>query len=133
MGTHYTGVDRRKFKRVPVSFLVFYKVNYPLEIRIRLGDKEINALAADICEDGMAAITNYEISFLANVTVRFIMSNDKSYISQDQYKSITARGELRYNVEGKRGYRMGIKFIELDADDRRFISNFVLVNGALSP
>jgi c-di-GMP-binding flagellar brake protein YcgR len=132
MGTHYTGVDRRKFKRVPVSFLVFYKVNYPLEIRIKLGDKEINALATDISEDGMAIITNHEIPLGANITVKFTMTNEKSYTSQGQYKSITARGELRYSVEEKKSYRLGIKFIGLDADSRSFISNFVLANGVSS-
>lgn len=128
MGTAYTGIERRKFRRIPVSFVVFYKVNYPLVVRVKLGDKEVNALSADISEGGMAVITGSEIPPATNIAVKFIMSNDKSDNIDEQRRSIAVRGELSYNVEGEKGYRVGVKFIDLAADDRRFISNFVSAN-----
>ena len=128
MGTDYTGVDRRKFRRVAVSFVVFYKVNYPLVVRVKIGDKEINALAADISEEGIAVLTDHELPPATNVSVKFIMSNDKATNIDDQRKSISVHGELRYNLKIDKGYRMGIKFLDLAEDDRRFIANFVAVN-----
>lgn len=127
MNQQYAGIEKRRFTRVAVNFIVFYRVNLPLAVRIKIGDKEIETLAADISEGGMAIYTDYEIPPLTIVTVEFIMVNDFVISAQDRFRSIIVQGEVRYNVfiEEKKIFRFGLQFIDLSVDDRIFISNFV--------
>jgi c-di-GMP-binding flagellar brake protein YcgR len=123
----YSGIEKRKFTRVAVNFLVFYRVNFPLEVRLKIGNRAVEALAADISEGGMAVYTDYDIPPGTIVTVEFIMMNDYAISAQDRSRSIIVGGQVRYNVffEEKKIFRFGIQFIDLTADGRIFISNFI--------
>ncbi|KPK97533.1 MAG: hypothetical protein AMJ95_08685 [Omnitrophica WOR_2 bacterium SM23_72] len=126
----YGGAERRRFTRLPVSFTVFYRVNAPAVIRIKVGDKEIIALASDISEGGMAIVTDCEIPIVSVITVKFVMLNDKAFDSSKKSQSVTVMGEVRYNIVEKQGreYRIGVRFLDLCEEDRRFICNFVSDN-----
>lgn len=123
----YPGIEKRKFIRVGANFIVFYKVNSPLRIRLRMKDRDIEALAIDISEGGMAVYTDYNIPPTNVVNAKFIMINDYGISAQDRTRAILARGEVRYNmfIEAKKTFRLGMQFANLSADDRTFISNFV--------
>jgi c-di-GMP-binding flagellar brake protein YcgR len=127
MSKDYSGQERRGFKRVEVNFTVLYKVNSPLEVRMRIGDTEINALALDISEGGMAILIDYDVPASSIATVKFIMLNENTISTESRTKSIVVQGEVRYNfwMEKEREYRLGIKFTGLSDDDRNFIANFV--------
>lgn len=127
MIVQYSGIEKRRFTRIAVNFLVFYRVHFPLEVRIKIGNKVVEALAADISEGGMAVYTSHNIPPVTIITVEFILLNDYAIGSQDRSRSITVQGEVRYNifVEEKEMFRFGMQFIDLTADDRIFISNFI--------
>lgn len=127
MNNQYSGIEKRKFKRVPVNFILSYKVNSPLEIRIRTKDREVEAVAADISEGGMGVYTDYEIIPASILTEKFLMINDKAVSSFDRSRQILVRGEVRYNVfvDEKRAFRFGLQFIGLSAEDRHFLFEFV--------
>ncbi|MFH0827069.1 MAG: PilZ domain-containing protein [Candidatus Omnitrophota bacterium] len=126
----YGGAERRRFTRLPVSFTIFYRVNAPAVIRIKVADREIIALASDISEGGMAIVTDCEIPVVSVITVKFVMLNDKAFDSSKQSQSVTIRGEVCYNTVEKQGreYRMGVNFLDLSEENRRFICNFVSDN-----
>lgn len=126
----YGGAERRRFTRLPVSFTVFYRVNAPAVIRIRIRDREVIALASDISEGGMAIVTDCEIPVVSLITVKFVMLNDRAFDPGKQSQSITVEGEVRYNSVERQGreYRMGLNFLDLSEEDRRFICNFVSDN-----
>ena len=75
----------------------------------------------------MAVYTSHNIPPVTIITVEFILLNDYAIGSQDRSRSITVQGEVRYNifVEEKEMFRFGMQFIDLTADDRIFISNFI--------
>ncbi|MFH1876010.1 MAG: PilZ domain-containing protein [Candidatus Omnitrophota bacterium] len=124
------GKERRKFKRTPVSFLVYYKINSPLVIKIQVGDKMINALAADISEGGIAIMTDYELPPVASINVSFFMMNDKAYSADLKSRTITVRGEVRYNItiKERKEYKIGVLFSDLSDDNRNFIREFTVSN-----
>ena len=126
----YGGAERRRFARLPVSFTVFYRVDAPAIIRIKIGDKEIIAIASDISEGGMAIVTDCEIPAVSVISIKFVMLNDKAFDSSKQRHSITVQAEVRYNSAERQGreYRMGVNFLDLSEEDRRFIHNFVSDN-----
>jgi hypothetical protein len=47
--------------------------------------------------------------------------------TEDQYRSMELEGEVRYSfyLEEKYAYRVGIRFIHISHDERKFIANFV--------
>ena len=122
--------DKRKFKRIGVSFIVLYKVDSPLSVRILVGDKEINAIALDLSELGMAILTDYEIPALTRVNVKFRILNEDAIRSENRCRSMDIEGEVRYNlfIEAKKVFRIGIRFIGISADARQFIADFVRVS-----
>jgi len=131
MDEKYSGQERRRFKRAEVNFIVFYKVNSPLTVRMRFGNIDINALALDISEGGMGVLTDYDLPALSIVTVRFIMLDDNAPSAESRTRSIEVKGEVRYNfwIEEERAYRLGIQFIGLSDEDRNFIANFIKAKG----
>ena len=132
MNEKYSGKERRRFKRVKINFTVFYRVNSPLAVHMRFGNRDIDALALDISEGGMAVLTDYDVPALSIVTVRFIMMLDDNAISAESLtRSIEVKGEVRYNIlmEKEKAYRLGIQFIGLSDADRNFIANFVKTQG----
>ena len=131
MNNNYSGMERRKFKRVEASFTVFYTVNSPIDVRMSFGDREVDALALDISEGGMAILTDFDIPALAIIAIRFTMLDYKAVSAENRTRSIVVQGEVRYNIfmAKEKAYRLGIKFIGLSADDRNFIANFVKAKG----
>ncbi|MFH1876017.1 MAG: PilZ domain-containing protein [Candidatus Omnitrophota bacterium] len=125
-----SGRERRKFERTPVSFLVYYKINSPLVIKIQVGDKMINALAADISEGGMAIVTDYELPPVTSITVKFFMMNDKAHSADYKSRTIAVRGEVRYNIitKERKEYKIGVRFLDLSDDDWNFIREFTVSN-----
>jgi c-di-GMP-binding flagellar brake protein YcgR len=93
---------------------------------MQVGDKEIDALAMDISGGGMALLTNYEIPVATIVTVKFIIVNDRAIIAAKRSRSIEVQGEVRYcSLTNQKAYRLGVRFIDLTDDDRRFIDEFI--------
>ena len=127
MSEDYSGQERRRFKRIEVDFTVFYRVYSPLAVRMRIGDREINALALDISEGGMAVLTSEGAPLSSIATVKFIMLDENTISTESRTRSIVVQGEVRYNfwMEKEKEYRLGIKFTGLSDDDRNFIANFV--------
>jgi c-di-GMP-binding flagellar brake protein YcgR len=127
---NYGGAERRQFKRLPVSFTVFYQISLPIEVRIKFGDQEVVALAADISEGGMAVTTYCEIPPVAIISVKFVIFNDKFPLVDKKSRTVTTQAEVRYNraVEPNKEYRMGIQFLHMSDDDRRFIRSFISAN-----
>lgn len=127
MDERYLGTERRRFRRIQVKFTVFYRVNFPLLVRMRVGDRDVNALALDISEGGMAILTDYDISSSSDITVKFTMLNDNAISAANRARSIVVQAEVCYNLlmKKEKAHRLGIRFVGLSEDDRNFIVNFV--------
>jgi len=131
MNNKYSGKERRKFKRVDANFIAFYRVKFPLAVRMRFGNTDIDASTLNISEGGMAVLTDFDIPALSVVTVRFIMVDENAANSESRTRSIEVKGEVRYDLwmEQERVHRLGIQFIGLSEDDCNFIANFVKAKG----
>jgi len=126
MSIPFLRLERRKFKRAKVRFIVMCRVNSPLSVRIIVGHKEINAISLNLSEGGMAILTNYGIPTSSLITVEFIALNDNAFRDQDRSRSMEVQTQVRYNFLTKeRAYRLGVSFIDISEDDRRFIADFV--------
>ena len=121
-------VERRRFKRAKVNFIVVYQVEEPIALRMKMGvDKEIFAIMLDLGEDGMSLLTNYDIPPEATLSTKFTLI-DSSGLSKEFIK-IDALGRIVYNLPLERfEHRLGIQFIRIEKEDRLKIHNFVEIS-----
>jgi c-di-GMP-binding flagellar brake protein YcgR len=125
MEAAYPEQDRREFRRQEVSFIVIYRVNTPLFVRMLVKDKEVDALALDLSEGGMAILTSYELAISTLVTLKFIIFKDLVLNMKRLSESVEATGEVRYSVFTKeKAYRIGIRFTDISSEDRNLIATF---------
>ena len=118
--------EKREFKRVKVSFLVFYKPNQPLHVRMMVGDKEVHAIMYDLSEGGMAIVTNYDIPTNTALSIRFILYNQAAFNNNQRVRPMDMEGEVRYNIPGEHGeFRLGIFFTSILEENKLAISSFV--------
>ena len=118
--------DRRMFKRILDSFFVTYRIQSPFEVRIRLGDKECDAIAQDISEAGLGLLTNHGIPPSALVNLKFIIFNHASLIDENRSRRFELEGEVRYKTDSENNsYRLGVRFRSLSDADRNFITDYV--------
>jgi len=126
MDNKYSGPDRRKFRRVKANFIVIYKINHPLEMRMMLGDNEVHAVMFNLSENGVALLTNYNIPSSTLLSMKFILINDNAISDAERIKQIKVNGEVRYSMRSERGEcRLGIRFTDTSEADQRTIANFV--------
>ena len=123
----FTGSERRRFERVEVNFLVLYRVNSPIYVRMKVGDIDVDAVALNLSENGIAILTNYDIPASTIVTIRFTVINDMAVTREKRTKSLVVQGEVRNNNFSReaKSHRIGICFKDLSEEGRTFISDFV--------
>jgi c-di-GMP-binding flagellar brake protein YcgR len=125
---HYmsAGNDRRRFQRLKLNLDLVYKVETPIILRIRLGDKEIEATTLDISEGGMAFLTDYDIPVLSGLALKFTLFKLARSGEINFYRPMQIEGEVRSNnLSENKEYRLGICFVKKDAAVKDEISNFV--------
>jgi c-di-GMP-binding flagellar brake protein YcgR len=129
MAEGHSGSERRRHKRLSVNFTVIYRVNKPLEVRMMVGDKEVNALMIDLSEGGMCLLTDYNIPTGTVLFIKFTLINLNAY-GNERVKSMEITGEVRYNlINPEHTHRLGIRFTEIDKKDQVAIIGFLNISG----
>ncbi|MCK4917598.1 MAG: PilZ domain-containing protein [Candidatus Omnitrophica bacterium] len=117
--------DRRRSKRVKAEFIVTYKVDRPIELFMRVGGKELNALMLNLSDTGMAVLTKYKIPAFTFVLIKFTLI-DLNANGEDRSKSMDVLGEVRHNVLLERDeYQLGISFFQISKKDKNALAAFV--------
>jgi len=136
MMDNYSGPERRKNRRVKADFVVIYRVNHPLQLRMMIGHHDVNAVMLDLSASGIALLTSYNIPASSLLSMRFTLINESAAVDQEKITHIKVNGEVRSNRPWPRGEcRLGICFTGISESDRSKISEFVkIVNqpGAVS-
>jgi c-di-GMP-binding flagellar brake protein YcgR len=127
MENGYSGVERRRHKRVRVRLNVVFRKNEPLDVRIRTLEGETRAQMVDISESGMAIISNVAIPIATVLWIRFTLSKaEKESVSF--YGTAEVLGKVVNSApHGHDVFRLGILFLEVDDVSKREIANFVSV------
>ncbi|MBU1125304.1 MAG: PilZ domain-containing protein [Candidatus Omnitrophica bacterium] len=121
----YEGQERRKFKRLRVDFVVNFNVHKPIEVVMKIGNKEIDAVMTDLSEGGMALIADYDIPTSTILSMRFTLFNPLA-LEDDRVRKLEVIGEVRYNaLLQKEEHRLGILFTHIHESDRKAIASFV--------
>lgn len=121
----YKSLERRKFKRLSVNFIVTFQVDRPPEVRMSVGGYDVDALMMDLSEGGMAITTDYEIPNGTQLFINFTLINP--YVCEDERVSkLELVGEVRNIAHvNQRQFRLGIFFINLNDKNKKAISDFI--------
>lgn len=120
MSGPYNGAERRKFKRVKVSFILNYEIRRPLEVAMIMGKRECDALMLDLSESGMAVASSLDIPTATVLDITFFL------ISKEINKMMSLEGEaVNRSILKKNEFRLGIQFTKISQQDKTAISDFV--------
>ena len=118
--------ERRKFKRVKVTFSIRYKVNQPLYVCMRVANQDINAIMLDLSEMGMSISTNYNIPAGTVLSIKFTLINDAAVNDEDSIYSMQIEGKVcNSSLIDEQEYRLGIRFTIIPNEARLKIAKFV--------
>jgi len=127
MEKSYSGRERRRHKRVKVSFIVVYRGRKPLDLFMIVGNQEMGAIMLDLSEGGMAIITEYDVPVSTVLSIKFTLINHEA-ADEDKIRAMSMTGEVRHNIPVKREHRLGISFTDISEEDRRAIASFVAIS-----
>lgn len=123
--TNFSGIERRRFRRIKVGVTVIYRKEEPPDVRIRTAHGERAGTMVDISVGGMAIITDMKVVSGEHLRIRFTLSEVEDN-SVSFYGDVELLGQIRSCVpcEGHM-YRVGIAFVNIDERNRFDIANFV--------
>ncbi len=125
--SNYSGVEKRKYRRVKLGVTVVYRKNDVPDVRIRDDKGENDAKMVDIGEGGMAILTKINVSVGTDILVKFSLFESVGK-SGGFYGDLELLGKVTSNTNfDKDSYRLGIAFLNLDDRIREDIANFVSV------
>lgn len=115
-----------------MNLCVNYRVIKPFELRMKMGDREIEAVMIDISAGGMALMTDYDIPASTVLHLKFsLFKIDKANGAAVFYKPFEIKGHVRSTMATEKGHRLGICFVRHDAEtsqDVREIARTITLN-----
>lgn len=117
--------EKRRFKRLRVNLAVIYRVDKPISVRMKVGNREARSTMFDLSEGGLSMLTNLNIPVSSQLIMKFTLFKvDQEDVSF--YGPMEIIGEVRYNIPlGGDEFRIGIRFKRIKREDKNEISGFV--------
>ena len=119
------GQDRRRFQRLSLNLVVWYKVLHPEPANNMLGTAEREAITVDISPFGMAFMSSFNIPAFTDLALKFIIfsSQDGSYSTLTVPIEINAR--VRSCAPAERGeFRVGVSFSNIELEKQQKLMKF---------
>ena len=120
------GNDRRKYQRLALNLSVNYRVDSPWYVRLKVGDKEIEAVALNVSEGGMALVTDYNIPVSSLLFITFSLFKTNKHGEVSYFTPVITDGKVRSNLlYDNESYRLGIAFVRKDSQAGTSINHFI--------
>ena len=119
-----SSVDKRRFPRVALDVVLFFRVDKPPEVRLKIGRETRTGHAVDISEVGVSFLVDAEIPKGTEIEISFNLM-----IQKGKSERIAARGMVVYSFPRlpKKTYRIGVLFTDIDDNDRKLIIEYVRI------
>jgi len=117
-------VEKRRFPRVALDVVLFFRVDKPPEVRLKIGKETLVGHAVDISEVGISFLVDAEIPKGTEIEISFNLM-----IQKGKGERVSARGVVVYSFPRfpKKTYRIGVLFLNLDEGDRKLITEYVRI------
>lgn len=118
------GPERRKAKRASLIVDLFYKVERPPELTMKIGGRLETAYLMDVSEGGIGFISAAKLPQNAELDILFNLISEEA-----RNPKIRALGIVQYCSPRPdfQTYRIGIKFIRIGRGERRLIARYKVI------
>jgi len=125
MYNRHWGKDRRRFQRLNLNLVVWYKLLHPGQTNNMLGTAEREAITTDISPFGMAFMSSYNIPAFTDLGLKFIIftSDNGSYSSLTIPLEVNARVRSCAPCENNE-YRIGVSFTNIQLEQQQKLMKF---------
>ena len=121
----YKGLERRKFIRINLNFIIVCRLRRSVNVTMRANRRDIDALIVDLSEAGMAFSVDRSVPLATKFSIRFILIKVGKHTGSG-YKPITLDGRVRSCVLiEKERYRLGVSFTRITKQDKTTIIDFM--------
>jgi c-di-GMP-binding flagellar brake protein YcgR len=126
MAESYSGDERRKFKRIKVSFTLVYSIDSSLSESMMIqGHNAIDALMVDLNQEGMAILTENDIALGTIIILKFTLI-DFSEDSEAGTNNMDMLAKVVSNTKINEGeYRVGLYFTQISRENKVRIAEFI--------
>lgn len=120
------GKDRRRFQRLNLNLIVWYKALHPQDLCQILGPTDLAAITLDISPFGMAFMSKYNIPTFSDLGLKFIVFGSH----RDSYESLAVPIEVKAKVRSCKpfeadGYRVGVSFDDIDLEKQQKLAHIM--------
>lgn len=120
------GQDRRRFQRLNLNLVVWYKALNPEYVRQMLGAAEREAITHDISPFGMAFMSSYKIPAFSDLALKFIIFSRQAGASNNLTIPIEVNGRVRSCTPWEKNeYRVGVSFNNIELEKQQRLIYFV--------
>jgi len=107
---------------VALDVTLFFRIDKPPEVRLRIGKETRTGHAVDISEVGISFLVDTEIPKGTEMEISFSLMLEKA-----KSERISARGTVVYSFPRfpKKTYRIGVLFTEIDDNAKKMITEYV--------
>ncbi len=124
MFNRYWGKDRRRFQRLLLNLTIWYKVRTPEDLRLKFGEKDMEATTLDLSTIGLAFLSKHRIPVWSTLLLKFIFFGENEG-SVNIVKPVEVEAEVKTCLPYENEFRLGVYFKGLDEERRVELSRFV--------
>ena len=119
------GQDRRRFQRLNLNLVVWYKFSRPQPPNM-LGAEQREAITIDISPFGMAFMSSYKIPAFSDLALKFIIFSRQAGASNNLTIPIEVNGRVRSCTPWEKNeYRVGVSFNNIELEKQQRLIYFV--------
>ena len=124
MFNRYWGKDRRRFQRLLLNLTIWYKVRTPEDLRLKFGEKDMEATTLDLSTIGLAFLSKQRIPVWSTLLLKFIFFGENEG-SVNIVKPVEVEAEVKTCLPYENEFRLGVSFKGLDEERKGELSRFV--------
>jgi c-di-GMP-binding flagellar brake protein YcgR len=119
------GQDRRRFQRLNLNLVVWYKLLKVTPGPGSLGSAEREAVTADISPFGMAFMSSFSIPLFTDLALKFIIFSSQDGAYDNLAIPIEVNAKVRSCLPAEKGeFRIGVSFTNIQLEQQQKLMKF---------
>ena len=119
------GQDRRRFQRLNLNLVVWYKLLKAAQAPGGLGSAEREAVTADISPFGMAFMSSFNIPVFTDLGLKFILFNSQDGVYDRLAIPLEVNAKVRSCAPAEKGeFRIGVSFTNIQLEQQQKLMKF---------
>lgn len=119
------GKDRRRFQRLNLNLVVWYKLAHPQKATGTLGIAEREAITVDISPFGMAFMSSFNMELYTDLALKFIIFSTKDGSTGNLAIPLEVNAKVRSCAPCEKGeFRVGVSFVNIELEKQQKLMKF---------